>query len=109
MDELIDAFAGRIEPDLAQFEANAALWRLEAHRHASRLVEDQAVGVASPEAHQAAAVALEGMAFEIDRLQAFARTHLGMGDGMVLRLAEAALELETARRRLQRALREPSP
>ncbi len=104
MDALTQAFADRLEPDLAQFESNAALWRLEVQRHAARLLDDEAVGSSDPEAREAARVALEGVEFEIDRLQGFAREHAGMGDGMVLRLAEVGLALETARRRLRRAL-----
>lgn len=101
---LSDAFADHLEPDLQQFEINAGLWRLEVDRLASRLRENQAFGSDDVASAEAAKVALEGVGFEIDRLQAFARSHRGMTDGMVLRLAEAGLALETGRRRLERAL-----
>ena len=104
MDTITDAYAHRLESELAQFEANAGLWRLEIDRHAFRLRENQAVGIRADSDVDAAKIALEGVVFEIDRLQAFAHSHAGMTAPMVLRLAEAGLALESARRRLHRAL-----
>jgi len=101
---LADAFADHAEPEVLQFETNAGLWRLEIDRHAFRLREGQAFGATDTATTEAAAVALEGVAFEIDRLQAFARTHSGLSDAMVIRLLEAGVALETARRSLERAL-----
>ncbi|RYG61627.1 hypothetical protein EON80_23785 [bacterium] len=101
---LSDTFADHIEPEVLQFETNAALWGLEVDRHAFRLRENQAIGEDDASDNEAASTALEGVMFEIDRLQAFARAHLGMADAAVLRLAEAGLSLELARRRLNRAM-----
>ena len=103
MASMTDAFADKLEPDLAQFEINAGMWRLEADRHLHRLREDAAIGI-DPVAIDPARVTLEGIGFEIDRIQAFARDHIGIADTSLLRLAEVGLALETARRRLVRAL-----
>jgi hypothetical protein len=105
MESLTDIFADHLEPDIRQFETNAALWRLEIDRHAYRLRENEAIGVEDSIASDAAKVGLEGVNFEIDRLQSFARTHQGMPDAIILRLAEAGVALESARRRLERVLR----
>ena len=43
-DVMVAALAERVSPDVSQFEANAALWRLEVERHVYRLIEDRAVG-----------------------------------------------------------------
>ena len=106
METLTEAFSDRLESEVAQFEVNAALWRLEADRHLHRLREDSAVCVLQPDHAEAARIALEGIRYEIDRLQAFAREHPGMPEASVLRLAELGLALETARRRLERAFTE---
>lgn len=106
MDDLSQAFADRLEPDLSQFEANAALWRLDAHRHVSKLTEEQSIGIRNPAARESAEVALEEICFEIDRLQAFSRRFDGLRQGLLLRLVEPAPELKSARRRLKGALAE---
>lgn len=102
-----EAFAQPAEADFRQFEGNAALWRLEASTHVTRLTEDRAVGVASWKSEEAARTTLEGVRFEIDRLQGFGRQHAPLGSDAVLRLAEIGLMLETARRLLDRALNQP--
>ena len=108
MDTLSEPFADHLEADILQFETNANLWRLEVGRHAHRILEERAVGLYVATEQADANVALEGVVFEIDRLQAFARQHPGIPDVSVLRLAEAGLLLETGRRKLVKAL-SPEP
>lgn len=98
------AFADRLEPEILQFEANAALWRLEADRHLHRLLEDQAIGLDGTQHRAGAQVALEGIGFEIDRFEAFTRRTPGLPLDLLIRLAEVAMALETIRRKLTRAL-----
>ena len=96
--------AERLEPDIAQFEVNAALWRLEIDRQVRKLLEDNAAGEAA-EAHlHAARVTMEGVGFEISRFQDFVSRHTGFALDMLVRLAEVATALETARRQLARAI-----
>lgn len=102
-----DAFA-QPAGDFRQFEANAALWRLEASAHVTRLTDDCAVGVISPKSQDAARTALDGVTFEIDRLQSFGKQHGPLAPEAVLRLAEIGLMLETARRLLERARHQSS-
>ena len=102
------AFADRLEPDIAQFEVNAALWRLEIDRHVHHLLEDAATGERD-EAHvKAAEVTLEGVGFEISRFKEFVERHSGFPLDVLVRLAEVATALETARRLLVRALQPPA-
>lgn len=65
-DILQQTFLDRIEPEIAQFEANAALWRLEAGQRRYRLTEERALGANPKDAAEEAAVALEGIRFEIE-------------------------------------------
>jgi len=102
------AFADRLEPDIAQFEDNAALWRLETNRQLQLLLEDQAIGLDDAQHRASAQVALEGIGFEIDRFQAFTGSNPGLPLDLLIRLAEVAMALETVRRKLAKALRPPS-
>lgn len=98
------AFVDRLDPDIVQFEVNAALWRLEIDRHVRQLLEDAAVDGAAEQQIAAAKVTLEGVGFEITRFRDFVDRHSGFPMDMLVRLAEVATALETARRSLQRAL-----
>ena len=98
------AFSERLGPDIAQFEVNAALWRLEIDRHVRQLLEDAAMDGAAEQQLAAARVALEGVGYEISRFRDFVDRHSGFPLDMLVRLAEVATALETARRNLKRAL-----
>jgi hypothetical protein len=104
MVSLPDAFADPTEADFIQFEANAALWRLEVSAQVIKLTEDLAVGVVSPKLQEAARTTLEGVTFELDRLKSFGKQRAPLSSAGVLRLAEVGLTLETARRLLNKAI-----
>lgn len=99
-----EALADRLEPDIAQFEVNAALWRLEIDRRVRKLLEDNAADEVAAEYLQAARVTLEGVGLEISRFQDFVVRHTGFSLDLLVRLAEVATALETARRQLALAI-----
>ena len=94
-----------VESQIHTFEVNAQLWRLEATRFAESLSEETAFGAKPGSSVRTdALVAIDRIEMEIGRFQTLSVSQKGAALPKLVRLAEVAVTLQSARRRLAGAL-----
>ena len=98
------ALATRLDPQIMAFEENAHLWRLEVDRLVTKLRESQAFGETDDSVLAKSRTTIEGIQLEIQRFQRFTSENSQPGLDLLVRLAEVAVALQTALRRLQGVL-----